>query len=88
MDKLNNFAIYEIEQLIKTNSDESSLGLNKNDLIEYLKLRYILVKDKNVINRSFNILKPRYVDNIIHWLTHLHIHGWTNIPIKVRNLNL
>lgn len=89
---LNKYTVPQIKEWANNNELKVPSGLNKNLLIEYLtgkiKEKYI---DYHKINKDFNdlrsIFEPKYVDDKLDWLVHLHTYGWTVLSIEGWNYN-
>jgi len=87
----NNSTVDQIKKWAKTNDINIPSGLNKQKLIYYL--NGILTERSNGIykqkrkQKNIENLIPKWADNNINWLEHLHINGWAVVPLKNWDVN-
>lgn len=84
--------VAQIKEWAKENKYDCPSKLNKKYLIEYLKGLHT-EKQLGIIytninsDMKLNELIPKYADNSIDWLSHLHKYGWAVAPIDNWNPN-
>lgn len=89
---LNNLNVSDIKQFAINNNIKVPSSLKKSDLIQYIEgvlkeRRNGIVKEVKTIISALDSLQPRFYDESINWLGHLHKYGWAVAPIPGWNNN-